>query len=516
MQDKLTNFEEQIRLRMKDFESPESPKPDFDALETRMKADAKADELEFDQIVRDAARRAQPNYVPKTHWEMMERQLDATFTLRGKLMRYRVMELTLLALFGWSVVNVVDSQQNYEKNVPVFQQKAENINKGKEEKGQPKIDLQQFNPSPQNWRNRSNNATPQRTSETPIVKTENGNLPAENQLLNQFSMQQQQSVIALQDLNGGKENSRNEGVNELINTEKQLEKAGENALSSASNIVLAATELKNGSDTGGGALAAVEIVELLPTLEIAPMKADLTALKPVSAIIIQPRSSRWSIGLAAMPSIDFGVSTLRDSAFQRTRGDVTVNIGGGISLSRKLDDRLSLETGISYAAKSFRPVQANKISGNFDNYVIAKIDKVNMKVVAIPLHANYLLSQSRRWAFRAHVGTSLNAAVQTDYDVTLSSQNRSVQITNPSFGNTANLEKTLPQTYSNAAEANGKLTTYNLFSTIDVGLNAEYKISRKWSIFAKPTWMQHIGKGIGVNADRLSSFVFNAGTKVDL
>ena len=114
MQDKLTNFEEQIRLRMKDFESPDAPKPDFDALETRMKASEKADEVAFDQIVRDAARRVEPNYVPKTHWEMMERQLDATFTLRGKMMRYRVMELTLLALFGWSIVNVVENQQNYE------------------------------------------------------------------------------------------------------------------------------------------------------------------------------------------------------------------------------------------------------------------------------------------------------------------------------------------------------------------------------------------------------------------
>ncbi|MFM2269608.1 MAG: hypothetical protein RL757_3049 [Bacteroidota bacterium] len=493
MQDKLNNFEEQIRQRMQDFEPSSVPKPDFDALEARMEATAKADELEFDRIVRDAARRAQPNTVPKSHWEMMETQLDAAFTLRGKLMRYRVMELTLLALLGWSVANVVDGQQQDGKNAPTFEtskgnQEVQKVKKNneKEENGNQKIDLQRFNLSPQNWRNRPADAVPQSANGKPIVQLDNGLMPSESQLPSQFSMQNNQFV----------QNNQPIADNQNVNISKE-------------NV----TNIEN---TGGGAFSSVAATELLPTLEMPTLKADLRVLKPASPVVRIARPSRWSLAVAVAPSLDFSVSTLRDFGFQKTSADLTTNIGGGIYVSRQMNDRVSLETGVSYAAKSFRPTQASKISGGFDDYRFGKIDKVNMQVASIPLHANYLAHKSRRWALRAHVGTSLNAAVQTDYDVTLRNSNTSVTLTNPSFGNSSNLEKILPRNYSNAVEEEEKSNKYNLFSTLDFGVSADYKISRKWSIFAKPTWMQHIGKGIGVNADRLSSFILNIGTKADL
>lgn len=539
MENNLDNFDDRFRERMSDFE-PQGAKPDWGAFEQRWAEKEEEAAAAFDRIIRERLRNIDDSSRRAQHWKRMETRLDRAFTLRGKLMRYRVLEAAAAALLIWTASNSLDYLYDNELLMP---------NK--------KIAHQE------NTNKKITNPTLSGTIGAPIVtprkESDKQRLPQLKNQLNSITAIQathsfdktitlQNSVINtikttesnLLDIQNHRQNpakigqkvGTTEGV-VTINENSLLQNLGttEGVVATSDNSLLEEQHhpqnpIKTGQKTG----ATEELIATVARREtavVAPLVPNvregfdlhLTAedmlrktpiIKPLHQNAENPSFAR--VVMYASATLDNTRNTVNSAVFYGESFDVQANSGGGVNIAFNVDDNLEIETGLAYASKKYTPVQVRKVTGNFDRYVTTNIQHVQLNLVNLPIHVKYRFKRGKHWSFFGLLGGSLNVAAQTSYDteLSLSTPNNERKILVQTEGDR------LPQDYKSGLLEGGKFQE-NYYLTADIGVGAEYKVNKRWSLFVQPTYMHQIGvKGIGPNKDRINTLALQFGSKVVL
>ncbi len=546
-------FDDIIRNSMQRMEknSDDSLSSDFDLFEKRLRRVEKNDDEAFDNWIRNAAER---HDAPQNaaHWARMERELEATFSWKRYLLRFKIPELVLSGLAIWTFFNVFDttltqksaSAGQKEQILPTTTSKSQPTDSKMVPLSAPKTGIPMLNPKT-DWNKRAgdapinpleqnksnkNNLLQSKSGEgAPQAMLQNPTLPAEvvavaggvernesktmprskdkqtvtatlpmlasTHLVQQTSLDEDNLQSLLEDVS-----SNSLAINDLKSSKKQIQAADE----SIANLIAARKQIESLSS-----LAMIQ-PELLKT-EV-PSSIKVPVLENMGY-----RNHRLRVGMFGAFNAD-NANTFFSSVYIAGKGvRATDGYGSGVTVGYRRK-KVELESGVTYSYKHYRPVDITAVTGDFSNGYEALTPKsVSFNMLHIPIHVNYYFLDKKKWSFYGTIGGTATLAMQTDYDVTkistaLATQSRSAD---PYATQTQN---SISNLYKKGALEGASLDK-NYYFTANAGGGIEYhpKIKGRWSLFAQSLYQQHIGnQGVGENQDKISTFSVQMGAKVRL
>jgi hypothetical protein len=548
MQDKMSQidtqeaqFDDSLRTRLGNFEQKFEP-THWAAMASQLdKLDGQ--DTDFDDTVRERVERVEAPYSP-SHWQIMNKQLDEHFTLKGKIVRYKIIEVSLMLLALFTAYNVLDTEGSSSvKGIEIPLIKTEqNILPSKT------TEPKSFNKG-YDWRKQNGIKNNKKQDvNKPIVSVENvDNQSVTNSVFDNVSIgtatgiaQNQTQIVA--------GNNKNINVQEQATAVNPVAAINQNTISDAQNLV----DRQTNTEGVASVAKSQEIVASLNTkstheLNVAselPLAAldlsTLNAKKPVNEAeeirVLRPRALSipaiyasenmpnvakknqwWRFGLFGTSSSDIA---LTDYTFKNVlKGATSVatgNKGMGFSVGYK-KGRIELESGLSFKHKEYVPAEFELLTGNSSNYsTVVTPDLVKLNVLSVPLNLNYSFVQSNHLNFYGSFGAATNFAT-------------GINAIYPEKYAAEKLNANLAQANSYLSQSNGEVdvATYskgmfddfkfkeNYYFTAQASLGLEYKMSQFTSLFLQTGYEQHIFQaGIGSRNDRISSFNLQAGAKL--
>jgi hypothetical protein len=512
-------------------------------------------ETEFDDVLRRkleniAAHR--PN-----HWAMMNERLDREFTLKGKILRYKVIEVALMLFAFFTVLNVLDLNtegSNFDansQNVEVTSEKNQNTKQGVDKATLNGGKSQGFE-SNNSSNNTGNKATefnaPTRTSETntPQFITPQSNPQTPNNGVKTFDSSPNWR------LRGGIQSPQNSGQalpqNSPSATQPQnfvpkgqplVDNTGQNSLNDGQNMagndipirigaegvnvrnnglqntVFSTNESENAFNSAMKDVKTNQnVVTIVP--EINTLQAGLLNNSKLDAPINitqanTDKKGRWRLAIFGTTALDWVKTSYVDGDrvqhFQKQR---VPNVGINALVGYKRG-KVELETGIMVNRKkySIENVEVRKYAAFRGVTTIEKPKDLRLSIVSIPLNAHVQLKNTRRWNIYAHSGVAANAIVDA--------LDRREDTKPP---NSSNSGAPVPQndpilaSYSKGL-LNGGETKENVYFTGQVGVGIEYKLTPSTNLFLQPTaaFMLSKKRGIGTLDDRLQTYSIQGGAK---
>jgi hypothetical protein len=559
MQDKMnqieaqeTQFDDSLRNRLSNFEQKFEP-THWAAMASQLD-NLDADDTAFDETIRERVERVEAPYRP-SHWEIMNRQLDEHFTLKGKIVRYKIIEVSLMLLALFTAFNLIDTEgPSYEKGVEIPLIKNEQnikFNKATEPKT--------FNKG-YDWRKQNNNQDSKKQNPNqPIVSTQN----VDNQYLANGVSESGLNIIAqngsiqnqLQAVQNDKSGVNTEpafrGVNAVATTTENKTVSLENAINTANTEGVASTyqaqdavailsiktlnELNVASEMPLANLDLKATALNLNKTNSADIAQAVNILRPkalsISSLyetIDMPKAKKnqwWRFGLFGTSSADIAETnyTVND-VLKGATNIADGNKGLGFSLGYK-KGRIELESGLAYKHKEYIPAVVKVTTGGIiDNPTYTTIvtpNLVKLNVVSVPLNLNYHFVDSKHFNFYSSIGattnfvTGINAIYPPEIDV---DQVKARLVETNAFLKSPDNQGYIKEV-DIALYPKGMFNDFkfkeNYYFTAQASLGLEYKMSPFASLFLQTGYEQHIFQaGIGSRNDRISSFNLQAGAKM--
>jgi hypothetical protein len=531
MEAQETQFDDSLRNRLSNIEKKFEP-THWAAMASQL------DNLDndFDDAVRERVERVEAPYSP-SHWEIMNKQLDEHFTLKGKIVRYKIIEVSLMLLALFTAYNVLDTEgPSYDKGVEIPLIKTEqNIQPSKA--AEPKT----FNKG-YDWRKQNNNQNSKKQdANKPIVSTQTvDNQYVANSISDNLKINTSNDIVQTQAQNAIPYN--NESAQGQVGTINSIASTNENKVKSAQNTegplstipsqdAVAALSTKAVADLNVVSempLAALDLnVANLNKANSADVAEAINVLRPKALSISglyqamdMPKAKKnqwWRFGLFGTSSSDIALTdyTFND-VLKGATNIATGNKGLGFSVGYK-KGRIELESGISYKHKEYEPADFRITTGNISNYTtVVTPELIKLNILTIPLNLNYSFIDSKHFNFYTALGattnfaTGINAIYPADYDGNKASQN----IVQANQDLKKKGDEVDVATYSKGMFDDFKFKE-NYYFTAQAALGLEYKMSPFTSLFLQTGYEQHIFQaGIGSRNDRISSFNLQAGAKV--
>jgi hypothetical protein len=483
--------------------------------------------------------------------------LDEHFTLKGKIVRYKIIEVSLMLLALFTAYNLFDTEGTVE--IQQFKTEA---------KAQPRksTDPKTFN-NGYDWRKQnSNQNSKKQKSNQPIVSTQNidNQYVANGNSYNSTIVASGNGVIdnPLQGVQDDKNNvSAVDELNDKVNSTNNVEDIKTLAATTNNTKIT----LENTPNTEGGAsliqpqdaVAALSTkspneLNVVSETPMAPLDLNVSDLNKANSVDVAeavnvlrpkalsisslyqtidiPRAKKnqwWRFGLFGTSSSDIAQTDYSvNNIFREGTNIAEGNKGLGFSVGFK-KGKFELESGLAFKHKEYTPKGLNVVTGSFlDNGgwdTIVTPNLVKMNVLNIPLNFNYYFSESKHFNFYASIGATanfalgINAIYPADADVKIdqlkakkAKANNNLQSTN----NNGGVKEVDIALYSQGIVDDFKFKE-NYYFTAQVALGLEYKMSSFTSLFLQTGYEQHVFQaGIGSRNDRISSFNLQAGAKV--
>jgi hypothetical protein len=479
-------------------------------------------DTEFDDVLRKKLENIAAKH--PNHWAMMNERLDREFTLKGKIVRYKIIEAALMLFAFFTVLNVVDftNKENFEAKVdselfqnadkvskPTTTEGADVNNKNDAAKTMPTQgqkgllpttnDAKSFDNSP-NWRLRggiqneqkvNQNGQPQNVAPTQQPSLTPTSVPiVDNSVRNAENWDLSSSMHEGEQIES-KVLKTNEATDVQAFSDALLTSKNTDAPSNAANVAL------------------VEVVAPISTLQANLLKNnDLDV--PVN--VIKPnldKKGRWRLSTFGTAALDWVTTSYVASRVQSFQKQAVANVGINALVGYKRG-KVELETGLMVNQKKYSIANVEIRSGSVVTRG-AKIEKpqdLRLSILSIPLNVNVQLKDARRWNVYAHTGVAANAIVDA-FDrrivVTQSVVNGNAPPPPPTDVESATYSKGL---------INGGETRENVFFTGHIGLGIEYKKTMNMSLFLQPTANFMLTKqGVGSLNDRIRTYSIQGGAK---
>ncbi len=486
-------------------------------------------ETEFDEVLR----RKLENIAGKhpNHWAMMNERLDREFTLKGKIVRYKIIEAALMLFAFFTVLNVLDFDtegsleklKNQKSELNTTTPKASELD-SKNVENAPKQTIESENEA-------SKTSTPSLNSTSPngikgaesFDNSSNWRLRGGIQAEQNKKQKEQKEQNSLQNTQPNQQPNLtptgqpivDNSVQKALNTEGSYFKNLDNQ-----NVVFPTIESTNNtvnnvekSDKFNLSLAEViSPINILQAnlLENNGLDMPINLIKPNA-----DKKSRWRISAFGTAALDWVTTSFvykREQHFQK-QGVPSAGINALVAYKR---GKIELESGFMVNRKSYRIDNAEVISGTVVSRS-TKIEKpldIRLSIVSVPLNLNVTLKETRRWEIYAHSGVAANAIIDA-----FDRRNIKKETANSNTTNQAPPDPTLPSEVTLASYSkgliNGGETRENAFFTGHIGIGVAYKLTPKTSLFMQPTasFMLNKMRGIGSLEDRIQTYSIQGGAK---
>jgi hypothetical protein len=503
----------------------------------------------FDDLLRQRLGNIQPN-MPQNHWALMENKIEEAFSWRRKIVRYKVVEVALVLLTLFTVVNTLDlpfdSVRSTDAEIKTMQQ---------EQKGGIKPTTPTKTPetksfyNPTDWRNRpatpNNNVQPNQPNTKPIVAVDNAhNGVTSNPIAVQSSNNLEtktQTGSPISAANSGNKNTQSESYNNTPNQDGQTgapitvamsEVETKNALLFSRNTEGGnVTELPTrqiptiGKVTDGSAvnqaIASVGNTEL-EAVDI--LKPSLLNTRVYDENIILPKGkekrAKWRVNVFGSPSVDLVTVNSIQNREWVIDTQKTPNIAAGVAFGYK-KGRVEIETGLTYLDKKYDLPNVEATGGSFlRGYNTEKPQNLRLSIVSIPLSINYTAKATRRLGFYARIGTALNTILKSEvsqFATTDGAANKSAKAGYDVLElNVYPKGVTEKGFFKDGNWLRGGLKE-NTYVTAHAGLGVEYRLTSKTDIYLQPGVDYNFSKrGLGVFNDRIHSLSIQGGVKTKL
>lgn len=498
-------------------------------------------ETEFDDVLRRKLENIathRPN-----HWAMMNERLDREFTLKGKILRYKVIEVALMLFAFYTVLNVLDLNtegsgfDTKNQNTEVQRENKLNLGQGVDKMGfnventqaieskksinnsgnkntesnattresgmnppqfmqqqpntgeqMPKNNVKSFDNSP-NWRLRGGIQSPQNKEQTsPQNFVPKGQPLVDNSMPNTVNNSAYTEGVSF----------RNSGLQNTDFSTYSSTSASENLLNTAMNSVQVRP-------------ITVAIVPEINTLQ-ANLLNNNKWIAPIHIVQTNgDKKGRWRLATFGTTALDWVrtsfVDGSREQHFQEQR---VANVGVNALVAYKRG-KVELETGIMVNRKKYSIENVVVINRAVIRGVttVEKPKDLRLSIVSIPLNVNIQLKNTRRWHTYAHSGVAANAIVDAlDRREDIKAPASSIAGGQPSQNDP------ILASYSKGL-VNGGETKDNLYFTGQVGVGVEYRLTPTTNLFLQPTAAFMLSKtsGIGSLDDRIKTYSIQGGAK---
>lgn len=469
---------------------------DEEAMGTAGEGQQVADTKHFDEAVFEKLHRYRPAYQPG-NWRRMEALLEEAFTWPRKVLRYKLIELTLmllLFLFLWQ----------YAPRGPVA-----------------------GSTGPQALENTLDD-TPS-SLELPPSRPEASKAPPSGQ----SAASQDDGALPPASAAGSKGGAAAAGAGTARPDEPV----------SGQNIAIA--EKNNEQVPSLFALPPAPVGQRQPALEVPPrpltarlslypaFMAELSRLdvlppelvydggQEVGEVSFTKNKTGLAFRVGMFGSAEYNHITVPSSEEKKLEEELqryAMGYGGGLSLGLETG-RFEIETGAIYAARQY-PVGLVYVSGTVGSGLQGRrLEASELNIINVPLHVRYSFLRRGGWRAYALAGASLQVAFQRNYYVTEEPTYDFLPMQPPPPpppGEEPVIDRIRK---SGLGWFEGGTFEENAYLTGNLGIGLERYINPRWSLFVQPTYqhsLQYFRVGLGPNADRINSLSVLFGAKVRL
>jgi len=466
-------------------------------------ADLTAEDKAIDQKAQQLEDYEAP-YEPE-NWTLMRERIREEFSLRRKLIRYRVAEISVMILAIFTLFNYLP--KNELGNFIILEQVKERIKK--------KV-------APQN-------AKEFVLQDEPIASSVKGESPVsvDNIDLNVFEQEIKTNYVAIG-------NTVSIYAPQAVKVFPPLAVL-ETPLTIHDNVKLEATSVSTEEEKEAkkGLFAWMKKDEkskeevnkdetirsfLIETLESKKVKALFTNEEEVlkaSKVKLEHKNVR----LAMFTSADlYGVYAPYDRFFKYSPGTAYgANMGGGILLDFQ-KNRFHLVTGGAYMPKYYQPSHGDEVVGSFETaYVREDLEEIQLDIVHVPLDLRYDFIQKPKWRLYGVAGAAFNVVLETAYDIEKEILASNEGIDRAAVISSRNANSNLARKEFTEGLTEGGGLPENVFLTAQLGLGLERFVTQRWSIFFEPVYQQQFsGMGIGPNENSFRTVSLRLGAKATM
>ncbi len=188
--------------------------------------------------------------------------------------------------------------------------------------------------------------------------------------------------------------------------------------------------------------------------------------------------------------------------------------GAGFSVSLK-KGKFEFQSGGIYSFKRYVPNTPIFLFKTVKYYVEENFHGIQQDIFQVPLNLRYHYKDQGNWRLYGHVGASMHFITSSVYEI---QYKYTPAFINP--GATAPGSET--QSFLKGKEfpkglADGGRLKDNLYLTANIGFGVERYVTPNWSLFFQPNYQHYLNSsGIGTNKDRFYTFSVQLGAKVSL
>ena len=484
-------------------------------------------ESEFDDVLRKKLENIAGTH--PNHWAMMNERLDREFTLRGKIVRYKVVETALILLTLFTVINTIDKNTegvSFELDIRSEALKATNQSAANAKVDAEKLDNSQLE-------NGAENAT------APISKTTTPNATNDVKSFDNSTNWRLRSGIQYQNQQNKKQGAPNATKNQQPNLTPTSQPIVDNSLISkwlpsvlnpqsvqntegsalpspvanlvtntAQNAAVAALPRANAA-----AQTLAEVVQPIDILQANLLENNQINVSPNIIKANTDKKPKWRLSTFGTAALDWVTTSFVDKdRVLNCQKQGVANYGVNALVGYKRG-KVELETGIMFNQKKYSIANFELITGTVVSRNATKIEKpqdLRLSIISIPLNINVNLKETHRLNVYAHAGVAMNAIVDAlDRREII----KPVDLSN-NYGPAPQSSEIETASYSKGL-INGGETRENVFFTAHVGAGLEYKLTPKTSLFLQPTasFMLNRERGIGTLNDRIGTYSIQGGAK---
>jgi hypothetical protein len=508
-------FDEMIKSKLEGTKAAYDP-GFWSLMESKIEADtdltpSDVEDVEFDGLIFENLNHFSVPY-NSGHWELMLLRIKEEFSIQHRLYKYKVAEITLMALIIFTLM------QYFPVNGKLKFNKAEDM---------AETLVGQADEVP-----------------APVAIQPQGDIISNNNATNQTAAHQGQSSPKKESKHSASSGFSNNSA--FAGTGKNTTAVEQTAASLLAAKGLLPTLIKQeygGTSISDSALAAQEAAEKaaeetsikeqqMAALLFDPFVFDLLSLETIPAAEFQSEQevpisdcawcklpNRWAFKLGMMTSMDANlVMTPYDAYFRASSYDrLTTGYTGGITFSVQRN-RLGFATGIAYSSKAYEVKENKEVVGNLlEGYTEQGLEAAQLNILTVPANLTYTFDNKGPWQWYTLLGASAKIATINNYDfrsASLGALRSPLPPTAPPPPRDQD-EAEPADPYAGAFE--GGDFKKNLFLTANLGFGMERYVTNRWSVFIQPTYEHSLYKrGLGPNNDRIHTLSFFLGTRTTL
>ena len=519
------NLDDQIRDALGDF------KAEFDAgswgkLSERIAADPElGDEVDaaetFDQTVKTKINSLNPEYQP-AHWKIMAERIQQEFSLRRKLIRYKVAEVGMVLFIIFTLFNV------FPESTTKIRNKVHNLTERIA-----KIQSSISNDKQEAVLQKNTAILSKELSRVLTVEISDGNY-----ILKELETIEE-NLVAVE--NAIEQNSINSPIAEIpvlenssafsgqIESISSLSSVLENEFSFGQTTVFNEDESKpkRGISKVGKRIRAlfnkkkapVDSLEELDDSEISTLEYEPESFEGGESNVPAQIASRFGMRVGMFAGSDYNyIETPYDPVFDLTRnGRFAHGYQSGVALSFRIGE-MEIETGGIYSNKEYDPgIPTEYFDALPGPPIIIAFDKIQLNMLEVPLNFRFHVNRNAtRWKFYGQTGASLHMALVANYDKFPSNLDALFAGAPPGSTPPPKLES---KKFADGLLEGGNFAE-NSYFTVNLGFGVERALTPRWSLFLQPSMKAYVlptyNNGLGPNQDRISNISILTGARVSL